>query len=46
MDTGEEHNIAGEHDFVINAALRICRGLVASMAEVPNTPLRAFPNMA
>ena len=46
MDPGEQHNIAGEHDFVNNAAIKIYRQLVASMSEYPNTPPRAFPNMA
>jgi len=46
MDPGEQHNIAGEHDFVNNAAIKIYRQLVASMTEYPNTPPRAFPNMA
>jgi arylsulfatase A-like enzyme len=44
IDPREEHNIAGEHDFVVNAALKIYRGLVASMTKYPNTPSRAFPN--
>ena len=43
MDPREEHNIAGEHDFVISAFTRIYRGLVASMIEYPNTPSRAYP---
>lgn len=46
MDPREEHNIAGEHDFVVNAGLKIYRGLVASMTQYPNTPSRAFPNAA
>jgi arylsulfatase len=44
IDPREEHNIAGEHDFVVNAALKIYRGLVDSMTKYPNTPSRAFPN--
>jgi arylsulfatase A-like enzyme len=43
MDPGEEHNIAGEHDFVITAFQTVYRGLVASMREYPNTPSRAYP---
>jgi len=46
MDPGEQHNIAGEHDFVNNAAIKIYRQLVASMVKYPNTPPRAFPNLA
>jgi arylsulfatase A-like enzyme len=46
MDPGEQHNIAGEQDFVNNAALKIYRQLVASMTKYPNTPSRAFPNAA
>lgn len=46
MDPGEQHNIAGEQDFVNNAFIKIYRQLVASMIEYPNTPPRAFPNMA
>lgn len=46
MDPREEHNIAGEHDFVVNAGIKIYRGLVASMRQYPNTPSRAFPNVA
>ena len=46
MDPGEQHNIAGEHDFVINAAIKIYRQLVASMIKYPNTPSRAFPEVA
>jgi arylsulfatase len=44
IDPREEHNIAGEHDFVMNAWLKIYRQLVASMTKYPNTPSRAFPN--
>ncbi len=43
MDPREEHNIAGEHDFVISAYTKIYRELVASMIEYPNTPSRAYP---
>lgn len=43
MDPREEHNIAGEHDFVISAFTKIYRELVASMIEYPNTPSRAYP---
>ena len=43
MDPGEEHNIAGEHDFAIEAFQKVYRGLVASMKEYPNTPSRAYP---
>jgi len=43
IDPGEEHNIAGEHDFVISAFTKIYRQLVASMVEYPNTPSRAYP---
>lgn len=43
MDPREEHNIAGEHDFVISAYTKIYRQLVASMIEYPNTPSRAYP---
>lgn len=43
MDPREEHNIAGEHDFVITAFQTVYRGLVASMREYPNTPSRAYP---
>jgi arylsulfatase len=43
IDPGEEHNIAGEHDFVIDAFQKIYRQLVASMREYPNTPSRAYP---
>jgi arylsulfatase len=43
MDPREEHNIAGEHDFVISAFTKIYRELVASMIEHPNTPSRAYP---
>lgn len=46
MDPGEQHNIAGEHDFVTNAYIKIYRQLVASMTEYPNTPSRALPNLA
>jgi arylsulfatase len=46
IDPGEEHNIAGEHDFVINAFQRIYRDLVASMVKYPNTPSRAYPTAA
>jgi arylsulfatase A-like enzyme len=46
MDPGEQHNIAGEQDFVNNAAIKIYRQLVASMTKYPNTPSRAFPNRA
>jgi len=46
MDPGEQHNIAGEQDFVNNAAIKIYRQLVASMTKYPNTPSRAFPNAA
>ncbi|HOT06694.1 MAG TPA: arylsulfatase [Methanotrichaceae archaeon] len=42
IDPREEHNIAGEHDFVINAAQMIYRQLVASMKQYPNTPSRAY----
>jgi len=43
MDPGEEHNIAGEHDFAVEAFQKVYRGLVASMKEYPNTPSRAYP---
>jgi arylsulfatase len=43
MDPGEEHNIAGEHDFVITAFQTVYRQLVASMKQYPNTPSRAYP---
>lgn len=43
MDPGEEHNIAGEHDFVITAYQKIYRELVTSMRKYPNTPSRAYP---
>ena len=43
MDPGEEHNIAGEHDFVIEAFQTIYRDLVKSMKKYPNTPSRAYP---
>ena len=43
MDPREEHNIAGEHDFVISAFTKIYRELVASMMEYPNTPSQAYP---
>ncbi len=43
MDPREEHNIAGEHDFVISAFTKIYREHVASMTEYPNTPSRAYP---
>jgi len=43
MDPREEHNIAGEHDFAIEAFQKVYRGLVASMKEYPNTPSRAYP---
>ncbi len=43
MDPTEEHNIAGEHDFVITAFQTVYRQLVASMKEHPNTPSRAYP---
>ena len=43
MDPREEHNIAGEHDFVITAFQTVFRELVASMREHPNTPSRAYP---
>jgi arylsulfatase len=43
MDPGEEHNIAGEHDFVIEAFQTVYRQLVASMKQYPNTPSRAYP---
>jgi arylsulfatase A-like enzyme len=46
MDPREEHNIAGEQDFVNNAFIKIYRQLVASMTKYPNTPSRAFPNTA
>ena len=46
MDPGEQHNIAGEMDFVNTAAIKIYRQLVASMTKYPNTPSRAFPNAA
>jgi hypothetical protein len=46
IDPGEQHNIAGEHDFVENAGMKIYRQLVASMTKYPNTPSRAFPNAA
>jgi arylsulfatase len=46
MDPGEEHNIAGEHDFVTNAYIKVYRQLVQSMTEYPNTPSRALPNLA
>lgn len=46
IDPGEQHNIAGEHDFVENAGIKIYRQLVASMTKYPNTPSRAFPNAA
>ncbi len=45
-DPREEHNIAGEHDFALNAATKIYRQLVASMMKYPNTPSRAYPNAA
>lgn len=45
LDPREEHNIAGEHDFVITAYQKIYRDLVASMREYPNTPSRAYPVM-
>ncbi len=44
IDPREEHNIAGEHDFVMNAWLKIYRQLVESMTKYPNTLSRAFPN--
>ena len=43
MDPGEQHNIAGEHDFVLNAFTKISREYAASLAEFPNTPSRAYP---
>ncbi|MDQ1261952.1 MAG: hypothetical protein QG575_1133, partial [Euryarchaeota archaeon] len=43
IDPGEEHNIAGEHDFVVTAYQKIYRELVASMRKYPNTPSRAYP---
>jgi len=43
LDPREEHNIAGEHDFVITAFQKVYRELVASMREYPNTPSRAYP---
>ena len=43
MDPGEEHNIAGEHDYVIEAFQTVYRQLVASMKKYPNTPSRAYP---
>jgi arylsulfatase A-like enzyme len=46
MDPGEQHNLAGEQDFVNNAYIKIYRQLVASMTKYPNTPSRAFPNAA
>ncbi len=46
IDPREEHNIAGEQDFVNNAAIKIYRQIVASMTQYPNTPPRAFPNAA
>jgi arylsulfatase len=45
MDPAEQHNIAGEHDFVIVAYQKIYRQLVASMRKYPNTPSRAYPIM-
>ena len=45
MDPGEQHNIAGEHDFVIVAYQKIYRQLVASMRKYPNTPSWAYPIM-
>jgi arylsulfatase A-like enzyme len=44
-DPGEEHNIAGDHDFVDNAALKILVELVGSMRQYPNTPSRAFSSL-
>ncbi len=43
MDPSEQHNIAGEHDFAIEAFQTIYRQHVASMREYPNTPSRAYP---
>jgi hypothetical protein len=43
MDPSEQHNIAGEHDFVIEAFQTVYRQLVASMKQYPNTPSRAYP---